>query len=212
MRWLVAIVLGVFLAVLLLIGTAWYVVAATDTDVVRPMHQLPGILLTPDGDADPNAKLPRYDTLHEAAVVAATKLYECSHYYECGGVIATDLAGKYVIGPGLSSMAHGDETNVPHGVPTGWKFVAEIHSHPCLKDTHEVDFFSPQDLMGYQQGKFVGYMLDMCTGEVHEFVPGRDSPNDTEMLPGNPGDFATHGKIIGHIPVDGKSVEPNRRP
>lgn len=172
--------------------------------------QLPGIVLTPEGE-DPNAKLPRYDDLREAALVGAGKLYACSHYYECGGIIAQDPSGKYVLGPHIVSIMHGDEVQIGHAVPPGWKFVAEFHSHPCLPESHEVDYFSPQDLIGYISEHVTGYMLDLCKGDLHEFVPGRDSPNDTEMA-GNPGIYSTHGRIVGHIPVDGKSVEPNQRP
>jgi hypothetical protein len=166
---------------------------------------LPGLIFGPAPDYFD--KLPRYDTLHEAAAAAAVRLYACSRHYECGVVIAADAKGKYVIGPRLSSEDAGDHTDISHEVPPDWTSVADIHAHPCLSDSHEVDFFSPQDIMEYQTLKITGFMLDQCTGDIHEFVPGRDSPNDTEM-PGNPGEYSTHGKIIGHIPVDHKIVEP----
>lgn len=169
--------------------------------------QIPIVMSEAPPEPTKDVPLPRYDELHDAAAAAAQMLYACSHYYECGNIIAQDPNGKYVVGRVLASMDHGDEVQIPHGVPAGWKFIAEAHSHPCLKDSHEVPFFSPQDLMGYVSGRFTGYMLDQCTGDVHEFVPGRDSPNELEM-PGNPGTFSTHGVIVAHIPVDGKSVEP----
>jgi hypothetical protein len=159
-------------------------------------------------DTDNFAALPRYDSLHEAAVAAAVKLYECSHYYECSTVIAKDKAGKFLIRPFLLSNDAGDNTEMSHGVPAGFELAADEHSHPCLPDSHEVSFFSPQDIMENTSTKTIGYMLDQCTGEVHEFIPGVTSPNETEM-PGNPGVFSTHGKIVGKIPVDGKSVEPH---
>lgn len=220
---------GVLLAALLVGATivglvvgAAMLIEKTDEPVTRMVtplkgEQIPNTLTGQDApdepdDGGPTSKLPRYDDLREAAVEAARRLYQCSHYYECGGIIAQDPKGKYVIGPNMVTLDHGDEVNVPHGVPIGWKFVAEFHSHPCLPVTHEVSFFSPNDTSNYLENKIVGYMLDQCTGEVHEFVPGRDSPNDTEMLPGNPGSWSTHGRVIGKIEVDGLSVEAVTRP
>ena len=160
---------------------------------------------------DNMAALPRYDSLHEAAVAAAVKLYACSHYYECSTAIAKDQHGKFVVRPYLSSNDAGDNTEMSHGVPEGFELAADIHSHPCLPDTHEVSFFSPADVIEYIASRTTGYMLDECTGEVHEFIPGVTVPNETEM-PGNPGTYSTHGLIIGKIPVEGKSVEANTRP
>ena len=150
-------------------------------------------------------KLPSYATLEEAAVHAMMRGSQCSHYYECGGAIAQRPDGKYVVGP-ISSDSEGDSTHISHTVPPGWKLVADYHTHTCLKATHYVDFFSPQDVMGYLTDNIVGFMGDMCTGDVHEFVPGKDSPNDVRVAENL---YLTHGRVIGHFPVSGIIVEPD---
>src|SRR6516225_12173609 len=42
--------------------------------------------------------LPTYETLNEAALATAVRLYKCSHYYECYAVIAQRPDGKFVGG------------------------------------------------------------------------------------------------------------------
>lgn len=150
--------------------------------------------------------LPAYPTLEEAGVYAAKRLYQCSHVYECGGVIAKRPDGKFEVGP-VSSSYDGDHVGIDHSVPPGYKMVADYHSHPCLPDSHAVEFFSPQDIAGDTALRIVGFMLDECTGAVHEFTPGRDAPNDVqvdemELI------FLTRGRVVGHIVVDGKNQEP----
>ena len=150
--------------------------------------------------------LPGYDTLEEAGVQASQRAANCSHYYECGGIIALRPSDhKYVVGPVQSSRS-GDSVHFERNAPLGWKVVANYHSHPCLPDTHYVDFFSPEDLMGDTMNKEPGFMVNLCTGDVHEFDPSRDSPNDT--LVGDEGIYSTHGRTVGNI---GKSpsVEPS---
>lgn len=148
--------------------------------------------------------LPSYATLEEAGVHAIEKAYACSHYYECGGPIAQKPDGRYVVGP-VRSDASGDSVGMSHTVPAGWKLVADYHTHPCLADTHYVDFFSPQDLSNSFSSKIIGFMGSLCDGNVHEFDPSRDSPNDVKV---DDDIYLTHGRIIGKISVDGKSVQP----
>ena len=148
--------------------------------------------------------LPTYDTLNEAAVYGAKRLYLCSHVYECGGVIAQRPDGKFVVGPLVSSYA-GDHVNFGRGAPIGYKVLATIHSHPCLADSHEPDFFSPQDMIDVITHKEAGYMLNQCTGEVHLLTPENihlQQPSEGDI-------YIPKGEIIGKIPVSGASVEPN---
>lgn len=151
--------------------------------------------------------LPAYDTLEEAGVHAIARAYQCSHAYECGGPIAQRPDGKFVVGPVYSSYL-GDSLEMHHGVPPGWKLVADYHTHPCLPQHHDVPYFSPQDLEGYLSERLPGFMGDLCTGNVHEFVPGKDAP-DNEEPPNDPGVHLTQGRIVGHIAVDGIDQEPN---
>ena len=152
----------------------------------------------------PLESLPSYDTLEEAAVHAAERAYKCSHAYECGGSIAQRPDGRFVVGP-VKSTYSGDSVAISHAVPGGWKLVADYHSHPCNAKSHEVAFFSPLDIEGSTMDRITGIMVDLCTGNVHEFTPGRDSPNNEKVVDGV---YLTQGRIVGHITVDGKSQEP----
>jgi Domain of unknown function (DUF4329) len=147
-----------------------------------------------------------YDTLEEAGVHASARAYQCSHAYECGGVIAQRPDGKYVVGP-IQSTYSGDSLETSSSVPAGWKLVANYHSHPCNNESHFTTFFSPIDISNNLSHRITGFMVDLCSGDVHEFDPSKDSPNDTEMP--DEGRFATKGRIVGHITVDGKSQEPD---
>ena len=155
------------------------------------------------------SKMSAYDTLEEAAVHAAQRLYTCSQYYECSGIIAKrESDGKFINGPVRSDYS-GDSVQVNNGHPVGTEVTASIHSHPCHEETHYDTFFSPEDLMGFITHKQIGFMVDFCTGDVHEFDPAKDSPAETE-LPNDEGTFATHGRIVGHIVVSKFVVEPNQ--
>jgi hypothetical protein len=150
--------------------------------------------------------LPSYGTLEEAGIAGIARDYQCSHVYECGGLIAQRPDGRFVVGP-VHSDYEGDSVSMPSVVPKDWKRAGTHHTHPCMPTSHEVPFFSPQDLMGDISGHTIGFMGDLCTGEVHEFNPAKDAPADTP-LPGDKDTWSTKGRIIGKIAVDGVSTEP----
>lgn len=168
-------------------------------NVQQPIH-----LVISAGSPD---ELPAYDTLEEAGVHGIQRAIECSIYYECAGSIAQRPDGKFVVGP-TGSDDHGDSVDVDHSVPPGWKLVADYHTHPCLNRTHLPDFFSAQDMAGSTMLKITGFMGDLCTGDVHEFTPGRDAPNDTEVRPDS-GVYLSRGRIVGHVAVPNTVIEPN---
>src|ERR1700674_4119454 len=109
-----------------------------------PVEPVPQQILLPM-QLDVNG-LTGYDALEEAGVHGIERAYQCSHAYECSGSIALRPSdGKYVVGPVRSDYA-GDSVQVNHSVPPGWKLVADFHTHPCNADSHDVGYFSPQDM------------------------------------------------------------------
>jgi hypothetical protein len=161
-----------------------------------------GLPMQPSGEG-----LTGYDTLEEAGVRGIERAYRCSHAYECSGSIALRPSdGKYVVGPVRSDYA-GDSVQVNHSVPPGWKLVGDFHTHPCNDSSHDVGYFSPQDMAEVTATGVTGFMGDLCTGEVHEFTPGRDKPNDVYLE--DQEIYLSKGRVIGHIAVDGKSMEPD---
>lgn len=145
----------------------------------------------------PAVELKRYDTLHEAAMRAALRLEECSHYYECSSVIVRDpVDGKFLVGPTRTDYAS-DSVEIFKHVPARFTLVADVHSHPCLPN-HYTGFFSPDDAILSLTSRVTSYMVDLCTGSVHEFIPGTTRVDDTEVESGR---YLTEGAIIGRVPA-----------
>jgi len=195
--WLVA---TIFVAAAVLGGALGFMPA------VAPASDIETLVVSPISPI-PLAPVLGYDTLEEAGVQGIARAYRCSHAYECGGAIAQRLSdGKYFIGPVRSDHA-GTHVDIEYGTPPGTKLVADYHTHPCNSKEYIPEVFSPTDVSGNTSQRITGFMGDLCTGEVHEFTPNKDSPNDTYVP--RAGVYTTGGRIIGHITVDGLSQEPN---
>lgn len=137
----------------------------------------------------------RFNSLHDAAMYGAARLEQCSRFYECSGFITLDPKGKFAVSPVRTDYASDhvhmdDSTN-----PSDWKIQADIHSHPCLPH-HYTGLFSPEDMMGSILGRLTSYMVDMCTGEVHEFIPGVTKPDVTQI---DDDTWLSPGKVIGKV-------------
>jgi len=157
----------------------------------------------------PVEALPAFDTLQEAGVYGIVRSYLCSPYYECGGIIIRRLGdGKYVVGP-VHTDYSGDSLEQDHHVPPGYVLVADFHTHPCLPQSHSVSYFSPQDISGNLAEHTIGFMGDLCSGDVHEFDPLKDRPAD-EPVPGTPGIYSTRGRVIGHVQITRVSLEADQ--
>ena len=188
----------------LLALVAVLLLAAPATLVAPTVPLAPGVTKPATNRID---ALPGYDTLEEAGVQGIARAYRCSHVYECGGPIALRLSdGKFVVGPVESSHA-GDHVYIDYDLPDGLKLVADYHTHPCNPVGYIPEVFSPADIAGDTSQRITGFMGDLCTGKVHEFTPGKDTPNDTYVP--RAGIYSTQGRIIGSIAVDGKIQEPN---
>jgi len=198
--WGVALGLATILVLKACVAT---VGAEPDVSTPDAIGILMGQVITPDV-----SKFPAYDTLEEAAVHAAERLYKCSQVYECSSVIVKRTSdGKYINGPARSDYS-GDSVQVNTSHPVGSTMVASVHSHPCNPDAHYVSFFSPEDLISDISRRQIGIMVDFCTGDVHEFDPSRDVAA-AEELENDPGTYSTHGRIVGHIEVSKETVEPH---
>jgi hypothetical protein len=184
------VVLGVVLGVVLITGIKSCVAPAPP-----PEKEQIAIRLSPEG-----ASLPGYDTLVEAGIHAGARAVACSEVYECGGAIAQRPDGKFVVGP-VSSSYYGDSVNADYGVPTGWKLAAGYHAHPCLPDSHFPWLFSPQDMANAFYMGVPEFVVDQCSGKVHEFDPKVDKQNDVVIEGGR--HYASGGRIVGSVPIPG---------
>jgi hypothetical protein len=57
--------------------------------------------------------------------------------------------------------------------------VGLYHTHPCKSDEYFSQYFSPQDLVSAFFYRVPSFILDECTGKVHEFDPVHDVAADT---------------------------------
>lgn len=71
--------------------------------------------------------------------------------------------------------------------------VGLYHTHPCKPDEYFSQYFSPQDLVSAFYYHVPSFILDECTGEVHEFDPAYDRAADT-------------GTVVKVIRKDGKRL------
>jgi proteasome lid subunit RPN8/RPN11 len=60
--------------------------------------------------------------------------------------------------------------------------VGLYHTHPCKPEEYFPQYFSPQDLVSAFYWHVPTFMLDECTGEVHEFDPNQDKAFDTGIV------------------------------
>lgn len=135
------------------------------------------------------------DTLRDAAIYGASRLEQCSQYYECSGFIVTDKDGKFLNSPVRTDYGS-DHVRVSTHTPADMKRVADIHSHPCVPE-HVTGKFSPEDMIESITTRMPAYMVDLCTGDVHEFLPGVTKPD--EVYDKDAEIWMTGGTVIGHV-------------
>jgi hypothetical protein len=61
----------------------------------------------------------------------------------------------------------------------GDTLVGLYHTHPCKTKEYFSQYYSPQDLISIYYYGVPSFILDECTGDVHEFDPAVDHPRDT---------------------------------
>jgi hypothetical protein len=179
------------LAALIALGLASGVAAQQSPDVEIIHCPGPNPMCGLLGAPEP-VTYPKFDTA-ELAAIAALKQIADHHggYYEWGGMIAKTQDGKYAF-TAPSTDYEGDNVTIRRDLPPDMEVVGGYHTHPCLPQ-HDVEFFSPEDLMaviwGHQPMEFMG---DFCTGNVHQFKLG-DQPDTVATH----GIWLTKGRIIG---------------
>lgn len=151
----------------------------------------------------------KFDTMTEAAVYGLKRAAALSEFYEYGGQIVQLKGGKYAIAEPSTDYAGDSVSYSADPIHYDGPIVSSYHTHPCLPYTHKPGAFSPADLSGYRAYNRPGYMLDMCTGDVHYWAPGYTV--DVALAGDSVSSLAAVttavGKIVGHVPVSGKPLE-----
>jgi hypothetical protein len=100
--------------------------------------------------------------------------------WEYSGVLTTrDGQLVYSAFPRTLKMVDAVEMDAEKLLVPGDTLVGLYHTHPCKPDEYFSQYFSPQDLVSAFYYHVPSFILDECTGEVHEFDPARDRAVDT---------------------------------
>jgi hypothetical protein len=99
----------------------------------------------------------------------------------------------YTVAPRTLKMVDAVEMDADKLHTPGNVLVGLYHTHPCKPDEYFSQYFSPQDLVSAFYYHVPSFILDECTGEVHEFDPMHDRAADT-------------GTVVKVIRKDGKRL------
>ena len=149
-------------------------------------------------------------SLQEEAVRALKDAHDSPNgaLYEHGGMIVENQGTLRWIQPTPdNAQADGvrvlDRTLLLHGD----RIVATYHTHPCMREYYH-QYFSTADVIVAMLSGVPEFMLDECTGEVHEFFSLVDKVKDTgiDALVDGPNckRLKRHlptGRIVGNIGV-----------
>jgi hypothetical protein len=95
----------------------------------------------------------------------------------------------------------------------GDTLVGLYHTHPCKSKEYFSQYYSPQDLISVYYYRVPSFILDECTGDVHEFDPSVDEPRRSgavvtvTRLDGTPRRVhLPSGRIVGNIGDQGPDL------
>ena len=84
--------------------------------------------------------------------------------------------------PRTLKLVDSAEMDVEKQRVSGDTLVGLYHTHPCKPDLYFSQYFSPQDLISAFYWHVPTFVLDECTGKVHEFDPVQDRAADTGII------------------------------
>jgi len=119
----------------------------------------------------------------EAVAVRALRwaFYASNGYrWEYSGILVIHNGQlRYSASPDTLKQVDAVEIDVEKQRTPGDILVGLYHTHPCNPDEYFPQYFSPQDLVSAFFWHVPTFILDECTGDVHEFDPLRDRAADT---------------------------------
>lgn len=144
--------------------------------------------------------------------VATQALKESYHAYngqlwEYGGIIySRDGVVKFTQPPITIQSIDFNSVNPELLLIPDDQLLALYHTHPCASKTHYPGYFSQIDLITPFYFNVPAFILDQCTGLVHEFKPhvdhifdnGKDVKNFDDSLPQETYHIPV-GRIVGDI-------------
>jgi proteasome lid subunit RPN8/RPN11 len=100
--------------------------------------------------------------------------------WEYSGILVThDGELRYSPAPRTLQKVDAVEMDADKVRAPGDVLVGLYHTHPCKSETYFSQYYSPQDLVSAFFYRVPSFILDECTGKVHEFDPVHDIAADT---------------------------------
>lgn len=149
------------------------------------------------------------ETLQSVAVHALKEAFNRPNgqQWEHGGIVFLRNGQMIHTSPAITDSQSDSLWIVPRNLkgPSD-VLLAMYHTHPCLPDSHFPQYFSVPDIAISLFERVPTFVLDECSGMVHEFDPTVDDPNKTEETVTG-GHHVVIGRIIGNIGQVGRNVE-----
>jgi proteasome lid subunit RPN8/RPN11 len=103
--------------------------------------------------------------------------------WEFSGILATkDGQLGYSHSPSTLKMVDAASMDVEKHRTAGDTLLGLYHTHPCKPDAYFSQYFSPADLISAFFWHVPTFILDECTGNVHEFDPVQDRAADSGIV------------------------------
>ena len=100
--------------------------------------------------------------------------------WEYSGILVThDGQLQYSPFPSTLQKVDAVEMDADKQRAPGDVLVGLYHTHPCKSEEYFSQYYSPQDLVSAFFYRVPSFILDECTGKVHEFDPVHDVAADT---------------------------------
>lgn len=135
--------------------------------------------------AVPAASLATEQELQATAVRALRWAFYAPNGYrwEFSGVLVTrDGQLAYSPVPRTLKLVDAAEMDAGKQLVSGDTLLGLYHTHPCKPDAYFSQYFSPADLISAFFWKVPTFILDECTGKVHEFDPLTDRAADSGIV------------------------------
>lgn len=139
--------------------------------------------------------------------------------WEYSGILVTH-DGELHYSPAPSTLQKVDavEMDADKQRMPGDVLVGLYHTHPCKSEEYFSQYFSPQDLVSAFFYRVPSFILDECTGKVHEFDPVHDVAADTGTVVAVMRKDGSHkwlrlpsGRVVGDIGDQGPDLSAIER-
>ena len=125
------------------------------------------------------------DTIQGTAVRALRWAFYAPNGYRweySGILIRRNGQLGYTLSPRTLKQVDAVEMDPSKQQSPGDMLVALYHTHPCKPREYFPQYYSPQDLISAFFYHVPTFILDECTGDVHEFDPAIDRVSDTGVV------------------------------